>query len=126
MKEQLARIIQETDWPFEKKGETVLEVMAGFGRNYDVLEKKFKNIEMLDGSKELSDQNKHPVVKHVSYIQKWQWPSDMYDAVVGVFCLCYLKDSELAPVLQKMENSLNDLGYIILMEPVLKPTETVH
>ena len=33
-----------------KRGGKVLEVMAGYGRNIEVLEEKFNEIEMLDGS----------------------------------------------------------------------------
>ena len=49
LKQWLERTIQEIDWSFDKKGDKVLEVMAGYGRNYSVLDKKFNHIEMLDG-----------------------------------------------------------------------------
>jgi len=68
LKDWLERTLQSIDWPFEKMGEKVLEIMAGYGRNYEVLAKKFEQVEMLDGSEELSNKNQHPVVKHVEYI----------------------------------------------------------
>ena len=38
--------------------------MAGYGRNYPTLNKKFKKIEMLDGSKEMVKRNPHDVKKY--------------------------------------------------------------
>ena len=125
MKRWLEKIIQETEWQFEQKGQRVLEVMAGIGRNYEVLARWFEQVEMLDGSQELSDKNEHPVVKYVEYIQKFKWKSNSYDAVVGVFCLCYLTDQEIEQVVLKMEESLTEFGNIVLMEPVLMSHELV-
>ena len=34
LKDWLERTLQSIDWPFEKLGEKVLELMAGYGRNY--------------------------------------------------------------------------------------------
>ena len=99
--------------------------MAGIGRNYEVLARWFEQVEMLDGSQELSDKNEHPVVKYVEYIQKFKWKSNSYDAVVGVFCLCYLTDQEIEQVVLKMEESLTEFGNIVLMEPVLMSHELV-
>ena len=42
MKDWLERTIHSIDWAFERKGNKVLEVMSGNGRNYEVLAKKFK------------------------------------------------------------------------------------
>ena len=123
LKDWLGRTLQEIDWPFEKKGEKVLELMAGYGRNYEVLAKKFKHVEMLDGSAQLTQKNPHPVVKHVEYVQKFEFPAETFDCVVGVFCLCYLTEREIEKLLPKMEESLTVLGYIVLVEPVLKVEE---
>ena len=125
MKRWLEKIIQETEWQFEQKGQRVLEVMAGIGRNYEVLARWFEQVEMLDGSQELSDKNEHPVVKYVEYLQKFKWQCNSYDAVVGVFCLCYLTDQEIEQVVLKMEESLTEFGNIVLMEPVLMSHELV-
>jgi len=35
----------------------VLELMSGIGRHYPVLQRRFKEIEMLDGSEEMWKQN---------------------------------------------------------------------
>lgn len=51
----------------------MIEVMAGIGRNYDVLNKRFSSIEMLDGAKGMIDRIKYPVMKHHSYIEKFDW-----------------------------------------------------
>ena len=123
LQDWLERTLQSIDWPFEKMGEKVLEVMAGYGRNYEVLAQKFEQVEMLDGSEELSKINRHPVVKHVQYIQKFVFPLHTYDCIVGVFCLCYLSEKEIEKLLPQMEESLTILGSIVLMEPVLKVTE---
>ena len=68
MKDWLERTIHSIDWAFERKGNKVLEVMSGNGRNYEVLAKKFKLIEMLDGSEGMIANIKSQVVKHHSYI----------------------------------------------------------
>ena len=48
--------------------------MAGIGRNYPVLKKRFKHIEMLDASVEMMKVNIHPVIKYECYIEKFGWP----------------------------------------------------
>ena len=56
------------------KESRVLELMAGYGRNYSVLKKYFKEIEMLDASVEMNKANNHPVKKHKMYIEEFKWP----------------------------------------------------
>lgn len=100
--------------------------MAGIGRNYDVLNKRFSSIEMLDGAKGMIDRIKYPVMKHHSYIEKFDWRPQTYDCIVGVFALCYLNGLTLEETLNKMRLSLVELGYMVFMEPVdnsLKPDE---
>ena len=65
--------------------------MAGIGRNYPVLKRTFKEIEMLDASVEMNKLNKHPVKIHECYVENYEWPKEHYNGVVGVACLCYLK-----------------------------------
>lgn len=48
--------------------------MAGIGRNYPVLKRKFKEIEMLDASVEMNKLNKHPVKIHECYVENYAWP----------------------------------------------------
>ena len=99
--------------------------MAGYGRNLPVLQKKFNNIEMLDGAEDMASGMPQNVTKHVQYIQEFNWPEQKYDCVVGVFCLSYLDEEEIDTVLNKMYLSLNHFGYIVLMEPVLQVEEDV-
>ena len=58
--------------------------------------------------------------KHQKCIEKFKWPEDSYDCVVGVFCLCYLQGQNLKNALAGMERSIKETGYIVLMEPVLE------
>ena len=104
--------------------------MAGIGRNVNVLKKKFHKVECLDGSVGMLEKCPTDVVKHLSMIQDFDFPKKKYDSIVGVFCLCYLASNEIESVLVKMEQSLKDYGFIILLEPVLAvgdhQTERVH
>ena len=52
-------------------------------------------------------------------IEHFSWPLDEYDCIVGVYCLCYLKDDNLKNALAGMQRSVKKTGYIVLMEPVL-------
>ena len=103
----------------------MLELMAGYGRNYPVLKKNFRHVEMLDGSAEMWEHNNHPVTKHFLKIEDFKWPVDEYDCVLGVWCLCYLSGERLLDALAGMEKSVKELGYIVLMEPVLAE-DSVH
>ena len=107
------------DWPTKGRADRVLEVLAGFGRNYSVLAKMFRNIEMLDGSEEMVKRMPDGVTKHQQYIENFKWPDDHYDCVIGVWCLCYLKGVAVENALAGMEKSIKEIGYIILQEPVL-------
>ena len=113
------------EWPSGRKGGKVLELMAGYGRNYPVLKKNFRHVEMLDGSAEMWEHNNHPVTKHFLKIEDFKWPVDEYDCVLGVWCLCYLSGERLLDALAGMEKSVKELGYIVLMEPVLAE-DSVH
>ena len=42
MKGWLEKTIKEAEWYFDSRGNRVLEVMAGIGRNYEVLAKWFE------------------------------------------------------------------------------------
>ena len=101
--------------------------MAGAGRNYSVLKKKFKYIEMLDASKEMAEEIPYDVEKHLCYIELFKWPSKKYHCIVGVFCLCYIEKSwEITSILSKMEESCVDFGYLLFMEPVLSTDDDVN
>ncbi len=91
------------EWPSGRKGGKVLELMAGYGRNYPVLKKNFRHVEMLDGSAEMWEHNNHPVTKHFLKIEDFKWPVDEYDCVLGVWCLCYLSGERLLDALAGME-----------------------
>ena len=106
-------------WPTRRRADKVLELMSGIGRNYPVLKKRFREVEMLDGSVEMWKHNKHPVKKLEMQIEHFQWPLDEYDCIVGIYCLCYLKDENLLISLAGMQKSVKGTGYIVLMEPVL-------
>ena len=88
--------------------------MAGYGRNDSVLAKMFRNIEMLDGSEEMVKRMPDGVTKHQQYIENFKWPDDLYDCVIGVWCLCYLKGVAVENALAGMEKSIKEIGYIIL------------
>lgn len=92
--------------------------MAGMGRNYPVLKKKFKHIEMLDASVEMMKANTHPVIKHKCYIEKFNWPRETYHCIIGVSSLCYLQGLKLNDVLTRMDSSLAEHGYMVFMEPI--------
>lgn len=92
--------------------------MAGIGRNYPVLKRTFKNVEMLDASIEMNKLNKHPVIKHECYLENFTWPNEFYNGIVGVACLCYLQGKQLDEALAKMEASLAYYGFMVFLEPV--------
>ena len=121
----LLNTINSVYWNFYKKGERVLEVMSGIGRNYPVLKGKFDEIEMLEGSKLMMSDNKHDVIRHEQRIENFEWPEYKYECVVGVFCLGYLSGDDLVNALIGMRKSLKYFGRIILMEPILNETEDV-
>lgn len=106
-------------WRPPRQGHKVLELMAGYGRNYSVLKERFRHVEMLDGSEEMMKRNEHEVTKHRKYIQDFKWPVDEYDCIVGVWCLCYLQGVHLKNALAGMLTSVKERGYLVLMEPVL-------
>ena len=85
----------------------------------------FRYIELLDGSDEMVAEMPTDVIRHKRLIQDYFWPKIRYDCILGVWCLCYLRGERLLDALAGMEKSVKELGYIVLMEPVLAE-DSVH
>ena len=56
-------------------------------------------------------------------IQNFDWPEEVYECIIGVWCLAYLETKDIMKHLPKIENSLEDAGYCLLIEPVLSENE---
>ena len=54
-------------WSNKGKG-TIIELMAGIGRNYDAYSSLFENFEMLDGSRKLLNLAPKKIEKHKIYL----------------------------------------------------------
>ena len=56
-KRWLEDVLCSLNWSEGSKGDKIMELMAGYGRNFPVLTKFFHLVEMLDGSKEMTKLN---------------------------------------------------------------------
>ena len=62
----------------------MIELMAGFGRNYVCTKSFFKNIEMLDGSSEMTKHMSPKVIRHQCKLEEFEWPNyEKYDCILG-------------------------------------------
>jgi len=60
----LEQMMRDLEYDSDKDGKTIIELMAGYGRNFCVYKKCFSNIEMLDGSIEMSKHMPGQVKSH--------------------------------------------------------------
>ena len=123
MKWRLREIFQYLKYNMLFKKTKVLELMAGIGRNYEVLRNYFTNIEMLEQSESMYKHIHKSVHVRKVKIQEFKWPKEEYDCVVGVWCLCYLSTYEYGVQIKNIEESLQIGGHLILFEPVLSKRE---
>ena len=97
----------------------MIELMAGFGRNYVCTKSFFKNIEMLDGSSEMTKHMSPKVIRHQCKLEEFEWPNyEKYDCILGVFCLGYLTDKQILEIFSAAKRSLKAKGKLIMLEPV--------
>ena len=97
----------------------MIELMAGYGRNLDSTKNFFKNIEMLDGSSEMTKCLPRRVIRHQCKLEEFEWPNyEKYDCILGVFCLGYLTDKQILEIFSAAKRSLKAKGKLIMLEPV--------
>ena len=90
----LIELMMNLKWATTKG--TIIELMAGMGRNYTVYQSLFKKFEMLDGSRNLLRLVKvQDVVLHKQSLQEMRWPSQKYECILGYICLGYLDKLEV-------------------------------
>ena len=100
---------------------TVMELMAGQGRNYGVYKHLFETFHMLDGSKEMvALMPKEVEQKWHSNLEAFKWNRNLYDCILGVFCLGYILAEQLPKVLAGIQKGLTATGIVIMAEPVLE------
>ena len=64
------------------------------------------------------------ITKHEIRIQEFDWMSQRYDCIIGVWCLGYLNQEERENVMTGITTALKNDGYVILFEAVLKEDDT--
>ena len=69
----LDETLRDQQWSDWEAG-TMIELMAGYGRNFDSTKHYFKNIEMLDGSSEMSKYIPSEVTHHLCKLEEFKWP----------------------------------------------------
>ena len=95
MQSYLHDILKDHVTPVGIMKDNVMELMAGVGRNYNTLKYFFSNIEMIEQSPEMYKKIPTEVTIHKKLIQDFEWPIKEYDCVVGVWCFCYLNESDM-------------------------------
>ena len=63
------------------------------------------------------------VTVHRTGLMTYQWPKEKFDCVVGVWSLSSVKHGQVEDLLVDIDKSMKDLGYLVLIEPVLDNTE---
>ena len=96
-----------------------MELMAGVGRNYNTLKYFFSNIEMIEQSPEMYKKIPTEVTIHKKLVQDFEWPIKEYDCVVGVWCFCYLNESDMQKQTTFIKESLKTGGHFELFETVV-------
>lgn len=109
---------------------TALELMAGCGRNMELLGRHFAEVEMLERNKTMSAAIERlscsPNVIHQQDIRYFNWSEkvEIYDCIVGIWCLSYLSTKEITQLLQGIKMALKPDGFVILFESVLQASES--
>ena len=110
----------------KKKGmNRVIELCAGNGDNFKILSeyaKEIVGVEMIQGNMAkwpLRKINHSTVVREHSTIQDFDFSKHDFEAVVGIWSLCYLGPQEIRLMLQKIYESMKPNGFLLLNEPIL-------
>ena len=96
----------------------VLELMAGDGRNYPTLRRKFRRIEMLEQSEAMTAKHQSDIVTHKMSIQDFKWSPHSYDTIVGCWVLGYLNKGDREDAIAGIHRALMEDGFLILFEAV--------
>ena len=67
-------------------------------------------------------QGKDITVNHVN-LMSYCWPNEKFDCVVGVWSLSSVKLDQVENLLVKIDQSMQVLGHLVLIEPVLDKNE---
>ena len=100
------------------KKDFVLELMAGDGRNYPTLRRKFKHVEMLEQAEAMTTYYQSDIVKHTVSIQDFKWPPHVYDTIVGSWVLGYLNKGDREDTITRIHRALMEDGYHVVFEAV--------
>ena len=114
---------------FKTKG-TVLELMAGCGRNMDLLSTYFEKVEMLDRNESMIKAIKNlgckPWAVYEQDVKDFEWDQrpQTYDGIVCIWGLGYLSRADNVLMLKGIKRALKPKGSIIFFESVLPLGET--
>ena len=123
MKGRLFEFLKALQFERNKKADRVLELMAGCGRNYDVFNRFFKNIEMIEQSPKMTKFFNEKIRKHQVKVQEFNWPYKYYDNITCIWGFCYLDNDEQVNLLRNMDQALKDGAHAIIFEPILSAEE---
>lgn len=114
---------------FKTKG-TVLELMAGCGRNMDLLSEYFSQVEMLERNesmiKAIKNLDRKPRAIYEQDVKNFNWgqKAQTYDCIFCIWGLGYLNRDENIQMLAGIKKALKPKGSIIFFESVLQCRET--
>ena len=123
MKTRLRQLIDSTKLYGHKYEDMVLEMFAGVGRNWEVLKRYFRNIDMVEQSPAMTKHIHKTVNIYQVTVQNFEWPKFNYDCIVICWGLCYLDRQDINDLLIDIDKGLKDGGRLILFEPVLDDKE---
>ena len=109
---------------------TVLELMAGCGRNMELLGRHFSEVEMLERNNSMAAAigrlSRRPGIIHQQDVRNFDWAErvERFDCIVGIWCLGYLSTQEIKHLLHGVRMALKPDGCIIFFESVLSASES--
>jgi phospholipid N-methyltransferase len=113
-----------------KKNGTVLELMAGCGRNMDVLLPYFANYEMLERNNSMTTAIKNlsnkPNAVYEQDVRDFRWEQKLqcYACIFCIWGLGYLTRADNMHMLDGIKRAIKPNGFIIFFESVISNGET--
>jgi phospholipid N-methyltransferase len=108
-----------------KRNGTVLELMAGCGRNMELLMPHFSKVEMLERNismtKAIKNLSNKPSVVYEQDVRDFRWDLKLqsYDCIFCVWGLGYLSRADNLHMLAGITRAIKPNGFIIFFESVL-------
>ena len=106
MQNRLRYILDKFKIKENGKRDRVLEIMAGCGRNAQLLKQYFWKISMLDAVKENVESCPRYVEGFHMKVQEFNFVEHRYDCILGVWTLCYLNFADRKEVLENIYRSI--------------------